>query len=132
LTAALARANTQNKCDEKQDLWLHQVRPKTWAGLYRLFKEFGACDDGAIGEGFSEDVTQLLLKRWAHIDALNHLIAADKSFEGFVLRHIDSTLDDDELTAIAHNARSHCPTGQSQLCRSIRIKAQRSQDSPRK
>jgi hypothetical protein len=49
LTAS-ARANTQDHCDEKQDQWFHQADPKTWGGLYRLFKEFGQCDDGAIGE----------------------------------------------------------------------------------
>ena len=131
LTAS-ARASTQDHCDEKQDQWFHQADPKTWGGLYRLFKRFGQCDDGAIGEGFSEDVAQLFLKQWTHLDVLSHLMASDKSFKKFVLRHIDATLDEDELKAIADNSKSHCPTGEAQLCRSIGIEAHRSLEELRK
>lgn len=127
-----ARPSSQDDCDEKQDQWFHQADPKTWSDLYRLFKTFGQCDDGAIGEGFSEDVAQLFLKQWIHLDTLKHLMASDKSFERFVLRHLDTTLDENELKAIAENARSHCPTGEARLCQSIEIEAQRSLEELRK
>jgi hypothetical protein len=129
---ASAKASTQDHCDEMQDKWLHQADPKTWSGLYRLFKEFGECDDGAIGEGFSEDVAQLFLKQWTHLDALSHFIASDKSFKTFVLQHIDATLDENELKAIDDNSRSHCPPGEAKLCRSIEIQARHSLEGLRK
>lgn len=129
---ASARASAQNHCDEKQEQWLHQADPKSWSELYRLFNDFGQCDDGAIGEGFSEDVAQLLLKQWTHLDALNHLMVSDKSFGKFVLRHVDATLDEHELKAIADNSRSHCPVGEAQLCHSIGIEAQRRLEELRK
>ena len=75
--APSAKPNSQNHCDEKQDQWFHQPDPKTWNDLYRLFKEFGQCDDGGIGEGFSEDVARLFLKQWTQLDMLNRLISSD-------------------------------------------------------
>jgi hypothetical protein len=129
---ASAGASTQDHCDEKQDQWFHQVDPKTWGGLYRLFGEFGQCDDGAIGEGFSEDVAQLFLKQWTHLDALSHFMASDKPFKKFVLQHIDATLDENELKAIDDNSRSHCPPGEAKLCRSIGIQTRQSLEELRK
>ena len=130
--AASASASNQDHCDERQDQWFHQADPQTWSGLYRLFKTFGQCDDGAIAEGFSEDVAQLFLKQWTHLEVLNRLMASDKSFKKFVLRHVDATLDEDELKVIADNSKSHCPTGEAQLCRSIAIEAQRSLEELRR
>lgn len=40
-----AIASNQDHCDEKQDQWFHRADPKTWNALYRLYKEFGRCDD---------------------------------------------------------------------------------------
>ena len=121
-----ARASTQDQCDEKQDQWFHQADPKTWGGLYRLFKSFGQCDDGAIAEGFSEDVAQLFLNQWTHLEVLNRLIASDKSFRKFVLRHIDATLNESELKDIADKAKSHCPVGHEKLCLEVAVEADRS------
>ena len=123
--APRAIASNQDHCDEKQDQWFHRTDPKTWDALYRLYKEFGGCDDGATAEGFSDDVAQLFLKEWTHLDALNHLLVSDKSFKDFVLRHIDATLDEDQLKGIAANAKSHCPAWGAQLCRSVEVRADR-------
>jgi len=123
--AASLRANTE-RCGEKQDQWLHHADPKTWASLYRLFRQFSQCDDGEIAEGFSKHVAQLLLNQWTHLTSLDHLMTSDAAFGEFVLRHIDATLSEDELKAIAANTRDHCPTGEGQLCRRIGIEADRS------
>ena len=123
---APAKTGGQNHCDEKQDRWLHQANPKSWTALYHLFKEFGQCDDGAIGEGFSEDVAQLLLKQWTHLDVLNDLMRSDSSFRKFVLLHIDSTLDEGELKGIVNNAKARCPAWGAHFCRSVEIKARHS------
>ena len=121
-----ANANAQDRCDEKQNQWFRQADPKTWTALHTLFSKFGDCDDGAISEGFSEDVAQLFLKQWTHLETLNHLIASDRPFRNFVLRHIDASLDEDELNGIAENAKSRCPTWGTQLCHSVESKAQSS------
>ena len=126
-------AGTQNGCDGAQERQaLQQAEPKDWGSLYRLFKQFGGCDDGAIGEGFSEDVAQLLSKQWTHLDALSRFTTADKTFERFVLRHVDATLSDGELKVIANNSRLHCPTGEKRLCQLLRTRAQSALDEMRK
>lgn len=111
-----------------QEQELNHAEPKNWGSLYRLFRQFGGCDDGALGEGFSEDVAQLLSKQWAHIDALGRLTTADRAFERFVLHHIDATLSEDELKIIANNSRSRCPVGEKHLCQLILTRAQNSLD----
>ena len=117
--------SAQDHCDEKQASFLHQADPKTWDSLYRLFKQFGQCDDGGIAEGFSEDVAQLFLKHWVHLDALSRIVASDRSFEKFVLGHIDATLSEDELKAIEQNSKTLCPARQARLCESINAAADR-------
>jgi hypothetical protein len=118
-------ASAQDHCDEKQASFLHQADPKTWDSLYRLFKQFGQCDDGGIAEGFSEDVAQLFLKQWAHLDALSRIVVSDRLFQKFVLRHIDATLSEDELKAIEQNSKTLCPARQARLCESINAAADR-------
>jgi hypothetical protein len=132
ILAAPARAGTQENCDKKlASQWPNQPEPKDWGGLYRLFKQFGVCDEGAIGERFSRDVAQLFSKQWTRLDALDRLAAADKAFERFVLRHIDKSLDEDELLAIADNSKSHCPTGENRICSLVHARAQDSLDAQR-
>jgi len=126
-------AGTQKGCDGAQERQaLQQAEPKDWGTLYRLFKQFGGCDDGAIGEGFSEDVAQLFSKQWARLDTLGRLTTTDKAFEQFVLRHIDATLSGDELKAIGNNSRFHCPSGEKRLCQLVRVRVQSSLDEMRR
>ncbi len=60
LTALTGLSARQTACDERQKQWFQQPDPKDWNTLYRLFKDSAQCDDGAMAEGFSEDVAQLL------------------------------------------------------------------------
>ena len=129
---ATAKAGTQVKCDKKlESQWHTQPEPKDWDGLYHLYKQFGVCDDGVIGERFSRDVAQLFSKQWTHLDTLDHLTAADKAFERFVLRHVDRSLDEDELMRIADDSKSRCPTGEKRLCGLVHARAQDSLDEQR-
>lgn len=132
IPAATARAGSPGNCDKKLERQAHdQPEPKDWNGLYRLFKQFGACDDGAIGERFSADVAQLFSKQWTHLDMLSRLTAADRAFEQFVLRHIDTTLDEDDLLHITDNSKSRCPTGEERICGLVHARAQESLDKQR-
>ena len=75
---------------------------------------------------------QLFLRQWAHLDVLNHLTASDKPFGEFVLRHIDATISEDELRVILDLSNSHCPTGESELCHLVAIRADDSLNELRK
>jgi hypothetical protein len=125
-------AGAPGNCDKKlESQWPNQPEPKAWEDLYRLFKQFGVCDGGAIGDRFSRDVAQLFSKQWSHLDTLGRLAAADKAFEQFVLRHIDKSLDEEELLAISDNSMSHCPTAEKRLCGLARARAQKGLDAQR-
>jgi hypothetical protein len=126
ILATSVKAGTRQDCGKAENQVIQGTEPKSWGSLYHLFRQFGDCDDGAIGEGFSEDVAQLFSKQWAHLDTLGRLTASDKAFEQFVLRHIDATLSDDELKTIANNSKLHCPTGQKRFCQLVQARVQSS------
>lgn len=92
---------------------------KDWDSVYRTFKRFAHCDDGAISEGYSDSIARLLVHNWNDIGKANSLIAKNKKFERFVLRHIDELMSPEQAETIAENARTHCPADAKQLCKQI-------------
>jgi hypothetical protein len=95
---------------------------KDWNEVYRSFKRFAQCDDGAIAEGYGDTVGRLLVTDWQHVNVLYELTVSDSSFKRFVLRHIDGSLDQDVLKTIAVNARQRCPSGRTAFCTLIAAK----------
>ena len=93
--------------------------PKEWSDVYKVYKKFGHCDDGAVGEGYSEAVATLLGNRWGKFDQLNKLVSRDKRFERFVLDHINALMSVDEARKIRGNAVAQCTPAGKQLCESI-------------
>jgi hypothetical protein len=89
---------------------------KNWNDIYRSYRKFSQCDDGAIAEGFSDAVGRLLSNNWDQLGRLITLAKTDKNFERFVVRHIDESLSRDTLQRISNNARSSCPAGGQRLC----------------
>lgn len=87
-----------------------------WDSVYRSFREFRGCDDGAIAEGYSESVSRLLAERWDDADKLIALTTKDPAFEAFVIRHVDETVPSDRLAQIVQNLQAHCPPGGETLC----------------
>jgi len=87
-----------------------------WDHVYRAYREFSQCDDGAIGEGYSDAVGKLLANDWGQLNHLLALTKTDKGFQRFVVKHIDETLPGDTLLRISTNARSSCPAGAQRLC----------------
>lgn len=92
---------------------------KDWDAVYRSFKKFGHCDNGAVAEGYDDVIVRLLVSDWSHFDALARFAGEGKAFEQFVLRHIDELASQKDLNAIANNAKSLCPPGQGALCKRI-------------
>lgn len=97
-------------------------RLKTWPAVYDAYRRYSHCDDGSIGQGFSESITVLLSKRWNRFDEFRRLARKDGEFESFVVRHIDLTVPVERLEVIALNARQRCGAGGS-LCERIAQRA---------
>ena len=92
---------------------------KNWHQVYRSYKRYSQCDDGAIAEGYSDVVAKLLANDWKHFDQLIALSNSDKQFRKFVLNHINTTADDRDLLKLSRNAQSNCPVRGQELCRLI-------------
>lgn len=93
--------------------------PGSWANVNTTFTKYGHCDDGEIAEGNSEAVARLLVDHWDTLPQLAALIKRNPRLKAFVLRHIDTTLDTDDLTKIATLTASSCPAGMNALCREL-------------
>lgn len=91
-----------------------------WGTINVYFKKYRQCDDGSIAEGSSEAVARLLVDHWETLPTLVSLMGPNQPLKPFVLRHINTTLDTEDLRRIEHNASSECPDGAASLCRSIR------------
>ena len=89
---------------------------RSWDALYRSYKTFGNCDDGAVGEGFSESVARILVEHWDTLFRLAQIARKDGAFREFVTRHVDATLNMDDVEKIKEDARKHCPPGQRTVC----------------
>ena len=104
------------------DQFFKEINPtkKTWNDLYRLFTAYSsACGDGAYADGYSDFVAQSLAKYWDRLDELVSLIKRDPNFKHFVLRQIDGTDSEKDIKMLLNNARKHCPSAQSPLCKEI-------------
>jgi hypothetical protein len=93
---------------------------KSWDQLRQHLHKYGQghCDDGALSEGYSYVVGNLL-SNWDGIPTLASLGRSDTEFLKFLLKHIDATLSSDTAAQIAHNAQKSCPAGASELCREV-------------
>jgi len=91
-------------------------RLRTWDALYNSYKTFGRCDDGALGEGYSESVARILADHWNTLPRFVQLAAQNVAFRAFVIRHLDATLNMDDVVKIKHDAQTHCPSGLRKTC----------------
>jgi hypothetical protein len=90
-----------------------------WHNLYLAYSQFGHCDDGAVGEGFSAAISRLLVDQWPKLNELSAYAMNDRKFENFVIRHIDETVTTEDLLKINENAKSECPSSAVNLCNKI-------------
>jgi hypothetical protein len=92
---------------------------KSWNDLYQLYKRYHGCDTGALAEGYSDFVVRTLAHQWDSLEELKKLVAADKAFEDFVLKHIDASADPDHTVMVLTNVKERCPVDSAQLCSAI-------------
>jgi hypothetical protein len=93
---------------------------RSWNHLYKSYTLYRQCDDGAIGEGYSESVARILVDSWMTLPQLAHLAKKNADFRRFVLKHIDETIAGSDAKKIRANAKSRCPSGLDQLCNDLR------------
>ncbi|TWB13109.1 hypothetical protein FBZ89_12176 [Nitrospirillum amazonense] len=109
---------------EKADEMVDQM--DSWAKVSVAYAKYGHCDDGEIAEGNSEAVARLLVDHWKTLPQLDALIKRNPQLKGFVLRHVDATLDTKDLGSIQTLSASSCPSGLSPLCQDLSAAAAKS------
>lgn len=90
-----------------------------WNDIYQSKKKHAQCDSGALSEGYSYAVAKTLAHKWETISELRKLTASDKTFEQFVMTHINATADPRDIVKVLSNARERCPASDAQLCSAI-------------
>jgi hypothetical protein len=94
----------------------------SWDRVYGWYSKYHQCDDGGPSEGVSEAVARNLVDRWETLPRLGELVK-DASFRHFVLKHLDETLNADDLKKISANAAKRCPANLVSLCRELKRQA---------
>lgn len=97
----------------------------SWTRVARAFQRYGHCDEGSIAEGNSEAIARLLVDHWGTAPSLARLVRRDPALKRFILRHIDSTLDTDDLVKIRSLASASCPAGSASFCSELLAAANR-------
>ena len=99
---------------------------RSWDDLYKSFKLYKQCDDGAIGEGYSESVARILVNRWNTLSRLETLGTKDAAFRRFVLKHVDGTIASDNVVKINKNVTLSCPKNLQKLCSDLKMQIDQS------
>jgi hypothetical protein len=97
---------------------------RTWDALYKSYRTYRNCDDGAIWEGYSESVVRILADHWNTLPRLATLGRHDTEFQRFVVKHVDATLNADDVVKVTRKARTACPPGLSLLCSDLAKQAE--------
>ena len=95
---------------------------RDWEDMYDTFHRFSPCDHGAVSNAFSGSVASLLASRWGDLHDLEHFAEANKAFRAFVLRHIDATASENDLSRILEYTKD-CPGYARPICRDIENRA---------
>lgn len=121
IISSVAAANESKKCDKVDARDAEEIADgiKDWQIFLLIFQRFEKCDDGAIAEGFSDSVGQLLTTKWNTLPKLDRMIGQDKTLKQFVLKHLDITISLDDQKTIISNAKDKCPTNLKELCQDI-------------
>lgn len=103
------------------EIFIKETAPelKTWKDIYKLFKSYPGCDDGAYAESYSEFVVHTLARYWDRFGELIELTTTDSNFHDFILNHIDATADIDDINTVIKNTLKRCPSGSEKFCKEI-------------
>ncbi|WP_313668046.1 hypothetical protein [Atlantibacter sp.] len=95
----------------------------TWSDISTFQKRYASCDEGSISEGVTESVVTLLSKKWSTVAELQALINRNPMLEPWVLEHINTTANDQDLESIVVSAQKKCPSDSQRLCKRIETAA---------
>lgn len=128
LFSPAASAGVGASCSSKQNdqaiARLNEAR-ENWKSLRAHQKAFAACDDGELGEGYSDAVAMLLSRTWSQFEQFVAIAREDVAFQRWAVRHIDASASSEELSEIVrHASRCAKQADEENLCTVIRKSAE--------
>jgi hypothetical protein len=97
-----------------------------WADVYRFFRQFGHCFDGAIAGNASDKVQLLLANFWSEVPQLLKYTSEDSKFKAFIFSIINSEAFPRRIfEVVVKHASERCPTSATELCQTIKSAAMR-------
>lgn len=93
----------------------------SWPALLKHQRIFASCDDGALGEGYSDAVVHLFSQKWDQFGDFAALAKKHPAFRRWAIRHIDASASDEDLKRIIRNATiCNDEATMKSLCKTIR------------
>lgn len=106
------------------------VMLRSWDALYHSYTKYRQCDDGAIAEGYSESVARILVDHWSTLPRFAELGDEKPAFRAFVFKHLDATLNTDDLEKIKKNATARCTATLREACKDLTKEVDRALNEP--
>lgn len=120
-----ARADTR-ACSQQEAIAAEEGsnRIGNWSQLYKAYQKYAHCDDGAISEGYTYSVTDLLVNQWDRFPKFVELVDKSSGFGDFVISHINETMSLSEVNKVIVNATTKCPRQAALQCARVHEAAQ--------
>jgi len=92
----------------------------SWDNVYHFFKQYGHCYDASIAEGVDDKIQLLWADHWENLHRMLELTTKDPKFKAFIWQRMsDQDFPADTHARILLKAKSSCPTGASEFCRTF-------------
>ena len=119
-------AEKSNACTKDKETQAERAIDEltSWQKVYDAYTKFVQCDDGAIAEGYTDKISDLLAYNWKAIGELLKFIRINPQFERFILEHVDTLTTQDQAKAIIANSREHCDATAAEFCNRLAQKVQ--------
>lgn len=91
----------------------------TWQAVDDFYARYQKCDDGYIQEGASDRIIRLLVDKWHELDELAARVKSHPALAEYVLMHISSYLDREDLLRLQMLASAQCKRENRALCNCI-------------
>ncbi|MDY1037892.1 hypothetical protein [Lelliottia sp. CFBP8978] len=92
---------------------------QTWNDVASFFNKFKQCDEGYLAEGVSTAVSVLLARHWEDFPQLLQVEKNNPDFEKWMLKHINTTANGEDIELIIKNSSMRCPQGETLICNKI-------------
>lgn len=92
---------------------------KDWSDINSFFHKFKECDDGYIAEGLSDTIPRMLAENWNTAAQLKAMTDKDKSFDAWILNHVNTTSASKDLELIIKNSNEKCADNAQAFCQKM-------------